>query len=177
VRFIQTFSRHIFQQSVFDLQRDAPQLIERRALSQSDKYLEYAWKNEKDWTTTAKRQFKDLWAQYKPAQPAQSYPEAAARSSSPSRELKRKESTLMDEMNAWRYVLQIGRVTVTYDCLEMVTAACGSLRLPNLAVMYLVAHYTSIEHSVSSASIHYMTDTCSCAQHYAPKKKTKIMDQ
>jgi hAT family C-terminal dimerisation region len=67
-------------------------------------YLEYAWKDEKDWTTTAKRQFKDLWAQYKPAQPTQPYPEAAARSSSPSRELKRKESTLTDEMNAWRYV-------------------------------------------------------------------------
>jgi len=48
---------------------------------------------------------------------------------------------------------------VAYGWLEMVTAACGSLRLPNLAIMYLVAHYTWIEHSVSSASIHYMTDT------------------
>jgi hypothetical protein len=61
------------------------------------------------------------------------------------------------------FMLRIGRVTVAYDCLEMVTAACGSLRLPNLAIMYLVAHYTWIEHSASSASIHYMTDTCSCA--------------
>ena len=45
------------------------------------------------------------------------------------------------------------------------TAAYGSLRLPNLAIVYLVAHYTQIEHSASSASIHYMTDTCGCAQH------------
>ena len=41
-----------------------------------------------------------------------------------------------------RNMLQICRVTVAYGCLEMVTAACGSLRLPNLAIMYLVAHYT-----------------------------------
>jgi hypothetical protein len=66
-------------------------------------YLEYAWKDEKDWTLTAKRQFKDLWTQYKPTQPAQPYPETVARSSLPSRELKRKESMLLDEMNAWRY--------------------------------------------------------------------------
>ena len=56
-------------------------------------------------------------------------------------------------------MLRIGRVTVAYTCLEMVAAACGSLRLPNLAIMYLVAHYAWIEHSVSSASNHYMTDT------------------
>ena len=61
-------------------------------------------------------------------------------------------------------MLRIGRVTVAYDCLEMVTAACRSLRRPKLAIMYLVAHYAWIEHSVSSASIHYMTDTCRCAQ-------------
>ena len=42
--------------------------------------------------------------------------------------------------------------TVAYDCLEMVTAVCGSLRLPNLAIVYLVAHYIQIEYSVSSAS-------------------------
>jgi hypothetical protein len=67
-------------------------------------YLEYAWKDEKDWVSTAKRQFKELWAQYKPAQPAQAHPEATARSSLASRELKRKESTLADELNAWRDV-------------------------------------------------------------------------
>ena len=61
-------------------------------------------------------------------------------------------------------MLRIGRVTVAYNCLEMTTAACGSLRLPNLAIMYLVAHYSWIEHPVSSASNHYMTDTCGCAQ-------------
>jgi hypothetical protein len=53
--------------------------------------------------STAKRQFKDLWAQYKPTQPAQLYPETIARSSLPSRELQRKESTLTDELNAWRH--------------------------------------------------------------------------
>jgi hypothetical protein len=65
------------------------------------------------------------------------------------------------------YLLQICRVTVAYGCLEMAIAACGSLRLPNLAIVYLVAHYTQIEHSVSSASNHYMTDTCGCAQQYS----------
>jgi hypothetical protein len=35
-----------------------------------------------------------------------------------------------------------------------------------LAIVYLVAHYTQIEHSVSSASINHMTNTCRCAQHY-----------
>ena len=41
----------------------------------------------------------------------------------------------------------------------MATAASTGLRLPNLAIMYLVAHYTWTEHSVSSASINYMTNT------------------
>ena len=66
-------------------------------------YLEYAWKDEKDWTPTAKRQFKDLWAQYKPTPPTPPHPEITARSSLPSRELKRKESFLADELNAWRH--------------------------------------------------------------------------
>ncbi len=63
-------------------------------------YLEYVWRDEKDWVPTAKRQFEDLWAQYKPVQPAQTHPETAARSSLPSRELKPKESMLADELNA-----------------------------------------------------------------------------
>lgn len=67
-------------------------------------YLEYAWGDEKDWVLTAKRQFKDLWAQYKPAQPSSSHPETVARSSLASRELRRKESLLEDELNAWRHV-------------------------------------------------------------------------
>jgi hypothetical protein len=67
-------------------------------------YLEYAWREERDWIQTAKKQFKALWAQYKPAQAAQAYPEAVARSSLPSRELKRKESTLENELNAWRHI-------------------------------------------------------------------------
>jgi hypothetical protein len=58
-----------------------------------------------------------------------------------------------------------------YCCLKRATAACRSLRLPNLAIMYLVAHYTWTEHSVSSVSINYMTDTCSCAQHNPPKRR------
>jgi hypothetical protein len=66
-------------------------------------YLEYAWREEKDWVPTAKRQFNDLWAQYKPTQPVQAHPETAARSSLASRELKRKESMLEDELNAWRH--------------------------------------------------------------------------
>ena len=66
-------------------------------------YLEYAWREEKDWVSTAKRQFKELWAQYKPSQLAQAHPEAAARSSLASRELKRKESVLEDELNSWRH--------------------------------------------------------------------------
>jgi hypothetical protein len=48
---------------------------------------------------------------------------------------------------------------VAYGCLEIVTAACMGLRLPNLAIMYLVAHYNWTEHSGSSASIIYMTNT------------------
>ena len=60
-------------------------------------YLEYAWREEKDWVPTAKRQLKDLWPEYKP------HPEGAARSSLASRELKRKESVLADELNAWRH--------------------------------------------------------------------------
>jgi len=36
----------------------------------------------------------------------QAYPETAARSSLASRELKRKESMLKDELNAWRHVLK-----------------------------------------------------------------------
>ena len=50
-------------------------------------------------------------------------------------------------------VLWIGRVTVAYGCLKLDTNACGGLRLPNLAIMYLVAHYIRTEHSASSASI------------------------
>ena len=67
--------------------------------------------------------------------------------------------------SAQQKLLRIGRVTVAYDCLEMATAACRSLRLPKLAIMYLVAHYAWIEHSVSSASINHMANTCRCAQH------------
>jgi hypothetical protein len=63
-------------------------------------YLEYAWRDEKDWVLTSKRQFKDLWEQYKPVQPAS---EVTAMSSLPSRELQQKESTLTDELNAWRH--------------------------------------------------------------------------
>jgi len=60
-------------------------------------YLEYAW--EKSWIITAKGQFKDPWEAYKPAQ----RPEATARTSLPSRELKSKDSILGGELNAWRH--------------------------------------------------------------------------
>jgi hypothetical protein len=59
-------------------------------------YLSYTWRDKKDWVSTAKRQFKELWAQYP-------YPDAATRSSLASRELKRKESILADELSAWRH--------------------------------------------------------------------------
>jgi hypothetical protein len=64
----------------------------------------------------------------------------------------------------------LGAARNSYCCLREPTAAYGSLRLPNLAIVYLVAHYTQIEHSVSSASIHYMTDTCRCAQQISKQE-------